>query len=108
VRGQREDWLWDDTGRCCGPRRRGWDVTSGSGTSRMWSRRPYLEWCLTKVANTTDDRSTFDVICKGSKINTAFIGMWLKDIACTNSFRTALLVAKDEINPLVQVSAHIG
>jgi hypothetical protein len=68
-----------------------------------WYLREELRRSLAKVDDLRDDRITFNWIGYGVYVNHSFISQIEEDVVSRFCFFSSLFVAKDQVNPLVNV-----
>lgn len=62
---------------------------------------------LAKVVDDTYRGIALDGICQGINVHSTLVCEVMKHIKCLHSFLALLLVAEDQVNPLVKVSADV-
>lgn len=65
-----------------------------------------LRWRLSEVSYLVLDRFPHDIIIDGLHIDASLVSQIVEDVCSADSFRASLLVAKDEVDPLVQLTRH--
>lgn len=92
-------------------KRKDTSVESSNGTSYMLpgGMRPYkhLMRCLSKVVNHTSKDSPLLCVRDAVQIGCSAVRQMMEDVEVLHGSFSSLLVPKDEIDPLVQILAHI-
>lgn len=76
-------------------------------TTETTGKHSYLLRDLTEVVNEPDGRSLLQWVIDIVDIYLPFIKKMMEDIYSFDRSRPLLFVAKDEVNPLVQMGTHI-